>query len=61
MDEDIYRRYVAESLYANGSNKRLTKSYSDIITVKPKDTRTPEEIKNDIIKRAGLVSQDESV
>lgn len=61
LKEDLYRRYVAESLYAHGENKRLTRSYNDIIVDRKPDNRTPEQIKDDIIKNAGLVLTDESI
>lgn len=61
LKEDIYRIYVTESLYAQGENKRLTKRYIDLISDKKPDTRTPEQIKDDIIKKAGLVLIDEPV
>lgn len=54
LNEDIYRAYVAESLYAQGNNQRLTRHYSDLISERKPDTRTPEQIKDDIIKKAGL-------
>lgn len=53
-DEDRYREYIAETLFANGENNRLTIHYGDFIKREKPDTRSPEEIKNDIIKRAGL-------
>lgn len=53
--EDMYKMYIAESLYAHGNNQRLTKRYADIITQPQVDPRTPEQIKDDIIKKAGLI------
>lgn len=55
LDADIYRRYVATALYAAGNNQRMTVEYSDLISRKQADTRTPEQIKDDIIKKAGLI------
>ena len=55
LDADIYRRYVATALYAAGNNQRMTVEYSDLISRKQADTRTPEQIKDDIIKEAGLI------
>ena len=45
---------MTESLRLQGENKYLTVSWGDAIRKKGEDSRTPEEIAADIIKRAGL-------
>lgn len=54
--EMAYRIYVTDSLYLNGQNQRFVKRYSEFIglTQNEVDTRTGDEIAEDIIKRAGL-------
>lgn len=61
LRDDLWRAYIAESLYAHGNSQRLTKSYTELAKFEKPDTRTPDEIKRDIITRAGLVLNDESV
>lgn len=61
FDEDMYRAYISETLFLQGENKRLTKRYSELINVKKEDSRTPEQIKDDIIRKAGLTLTHEPV
>lgn len=60
-EEHAYKVYTAECLRmltentAKLSNGRyVTKSFSEIIQVKPVDKRTGDEIAMDVIKKAGL-------
>ena len=53
-----FREYVTESLRLQAENKYLSVSWIDAIRKKQEDSRTPEEIAADIIKRAGLTLQD---
>lgn len=55
LDADLFRRYVATALYAAGNNQRMTVEYNKLISREKPDTRTPEQIKNDIIEKAGLI------
>lgn len=64
--DTAYRVYVTDSLKliaentANFSKGQYMKArYYDIITPKKQDTRTGDEIVEDIIKRAGLVVKTE--
>lgn len=59
MQTYIYRVYISDALYWQGQSKTLSKRWVELIEKKPVDTRTPEEIAADIIKRAGLVLKEE--
>lgn len=58
-DEAAFRIYVTETLFAMGENKRLTKHYYDLIKPRKVETRTPEEITADIMRKYGLRTEDE--
>lgn len=45
---------MTESLRLQGENKYLSVSWIDAVRKKGDDSRTPEEIAADVIKRAGL-------
>lgn len=51
---EIWRTYVANSMWYQAEGKRLLKRYDEIIN-KPVDNRSVEDIVADVIKRAGLV------
>ena len=53
-EERAYREYVCESLRLRGENKVLAKPWGDIIRKDRHDSRSPEEIAEDVIARAGL-------
>ena len=60
--DTAYRVYVTDCLKLiteNTGNISLKSRYYDIIHPKKEDTRTGEEIVEDIIKRAGLVVKSE--
>lgn len=61
-EESAFRAYTAECLRTISQNTAMTPgnsyvtaSYMDIINPKPQDTRTCEEITDEIIKKCGLV------
>ena len=56
LREVTYRYYITDALYAQGENRRMKHRFVDIISgkVKPPDTRSGDEIAEDVIKRAGL-------
>ena len=68
-EEKIFRDYVAEcarlmtensAKYAGGSY--IKAHYDDIVNPKPQDTRTGDEIAEEIIQKCGLeVKKDESI
>ena len=58
MQTYTYRVYVSDALYWQGQSRTLNKRWVELIEKKPADTRTPEDIAADIIKRAGLVLGD---
>lgn len=51
-----YRIYVTDSLYLDAQNKMMNMRYAEIIGLKKTkvDTRSGDEIAEDVIKRAGL-------
>jgi hypothetical protein len=61
IDEDFekmaYRCYVTDALQLAPQNKYTAKRWIDVVSKKPVDDRTPEEIAFDVIKNAGLVMQ----
>lgn len=52
--EEAYRIYVTRSLQLAPQHKYMQKSYGDLLEQKKVDTRTGDEIAEDIMKRAGL-------
>lgn len=52
--DEAYRFYVADSLRAAPQNMYLVRRFEDILYPKPEDTRTAEEIAEEVIKRAGI-------
>lgn len=61
IQEELYRSYIAESLYCIAENTaayvggvHMTQKYSDLISQKPRDTRTGEQIAADVISKLGL-------
>lgn len=53
--EQLYKRYVCKSLQLNPKGGYLTQSYEDFLKPQKMDTRSGDEIAQDIIKRAGLI------
>ena len=54
-DEHVFRAYVTESIRLLSEGKRFVKSYEEIISRKPVDTRSGDEIAAEVILRAGLL------
>lgn len=54
VQEQAYRIYVTNSLYYMADNKRISRTYNEIIHPKPEDKRTGDEIALDVMQRAGL-------
>lgn len=54
--EELYKMYIADSLYNQGQNKRITVRYTDIAngTLPKKDERTGDEIVEDFIAKFNL-------
>lgn len=52
--EAAYRIYVTDSLYLQGQGKAFSRRYSDLIKPAAIDTRTGDEIAEDIIKKLGI-------
>lgn len=54
---DLFRNYIAMSLYAISNNRGMTKTYQEIqrASMEKKDSRSGDEIAIDVIKKAGLV------
>lgn len=53
--ELAYRIYITDTLYYRSDNKKLTKRYVDMIAKsKPQDTRSGDEIAEEIINKLGL-------
>lgn len=50
----IFKVYVADSMYYQAQNKCLNIRYAELIDTKPVDTRTGDEIAEDVIARLGL-------
>ena len=52
----IYHNYIAMTLYAISNNRRMVKTYQEVINVKntPVDNRTGDEIAVDVISKCGL-------
>ena len=53
-DETVFRVYVCESLHLAPQDKYLTAKYAEIITPKKAESRSPDELAADIIRKAGL-------
>lgn len=58
MREGAYRIYITDMLYYQARGQSLTIRYDDMIHPKPQDTRTAEEIADDIITKFGLTRKD---
>lgn len=57
-----YRNYIADSIFYQAKNQRLTARMADLLHLQPEDNRTGEEIAADILAKAGIeVIHDESV
>ena len=55
LDEYKYRIYVTESLRLQGEGRYMSAKYTELIGLEgEKDTRTAEEVAEDIIARHGL-------
>lgn len=52
--DEIYKRYIADSLYYQGHGKVLTTMYNDLIDPKPVDNRSGDEVAMDVINKLGL-------
>ena len=59
--EETYRFYVAKSLQIAPQGKSLVKSYQEILNPVPEDIRTGDEIVEDVMKRAGLSYEHDSI
>lgn len=60
-EQAAFRIYIAETLHAMGDNKRLTIRYIDLIRPckqKKTDSRTANEIADDIIRKCGLIRKE---
>jgi hypothetical protein len=57
QQEMMFRVYVSEALkvLTENTGRGITTHYTDLISPKPKDNRSGEEIVADVIKRCGLV------
>lgn len=53
-EEVVFRTYLAESVRLGAQNKYLRKSYFDVVHPQPIDTRSGDEIAEDVINRLGL-------
>ena len=60
QQEMLFRVYVAEGIkvLTENTGRGITTHYTDLISPKPKDNRTGEEIVADVVKRCGLVVKD---
>lgn len=60
--ERFFWAYVCDSLHYQPQNKYISKRYSEVVDPPKEDTRAPEEIAAEIIKKAGLtVLKDEPI
>ena len=50
----LYRHYVSNSLAMIPQNKYYKETLSDWLNPKPVDTRTAEDITNEVIKKTGI-------
>lgn len=50
-----YRFYVTNCLQNIPQNKYITKSFHDMLYPEPEDTRSAEEIVEDVVAKAGLI------
>ena len=53
-EEQLFRVYVCKALQLAPQDKYITADYGELITPKKQDSRTPDEIAAEIIKKAGL-------
>ena len=51
--EDSYRDYVSTALYAQAQNKRLGRTWREIVTPR-KPSKPPEQVLAEVIERTGL-------
>ena len=52
-EEEAYKNYMADSLFYSAQQKRITSRFYDLLNKKV-ETRSGDEIVEDVIKRAGI-------
>lgn len=52
-EEEAYKNYMADSLFYSAQQKRITSRFNDLLNKKV-ETRSGDEIAEDVIKRAGI-------
>ena len=53
-DDQAYRIYVTDALYASGNNKAMSKRYFELIKPEMTCNRSGDDVALDVIKRLGL-------
>lgn len=53
-EQAAFRIYVTDALYAMGNHKCLTQRYAELINPREVDTRTGQEIADDLFRKMGF-------